>query len=90
MASVGRTEALISVEISCFFYILFFHPGAVSDSMQPHYIPVTVFSWSDLFLDPISLAWCFRGSAMTSHKKLIDVTASVDRNSRSFTKEKLY
>jgi len=30
------------------------------------------------------------GSAMTNHKKVIDVTASLDGNRLSFTKEKVY
>ena len=44
----------------------------------------------DLFLDGIFLEWDFRGGAMANHKKLIDVTASLDRNCVSFTKEKVY
>ena len=35
----------------------------------------------DLFLDQISLKEDSRGSAMTNHKKLVDVTASLIRNS---------
>ena len=61
----------------------------ISRSMQLYYIPVTAFSQTDLFLDRISLEWDSRGSGMTSHKKLIDVTASLDRNGLSFTKEKV-
>ena len=62
----------------------------MSRSMQFHYVPVTTFSYNDLFLDRISLEWDFRGGAMTNHKKLIDVTASLNRNCFSFTKEKVY
>ena len=66
----------------------------MSRSMQLHYIPVTAFSQtyfhSDLFLDRNSLEWDSHGSAMTNHKKLIDVTASLDRNCLSFTKEKVH
>ena len=39
------------------------------------------------FLDRISQEWDSRGSAMSNHKKLIDDTASLDRNCLSFTKE---
>ena len=53
----------------------------MSRSMQLHYIPVTAFSKTDLFLDRIFLEWDSRGSAMTNHKKLVDVT---------FTKGKVY
>ena len=42
------------------------------------------------FHGPISLEWDFRGNATTNHKKLIDVTALLDRNCLSFTKEKVY
>ena len=42
------------------------------------------------FLDRISQEWDSRGSDMTNHKKLIDITASLDRNFLSFTKEKGY
>ena len=62
----------------------------MSKSMQLHYIPVTAFSSTDLFLDRISSELDSRGSAMTNHKILIDVTASLDRNCLSFTKEKVY
>ena len=60
----------------------------MSRSMQLHYIPVMAFSWTNLFLDRISLQWDSRGSAKTNHKKLIDATASLDRNclSRSVCK----
>ena len=61
----------------------------MSTSMRLHYIPVTAFQQTDLFLDRISLALDSRGSAMTNHTKLIDVTASLDRNCFSFTKEKV-
>ena len=57
-------------------------------SRSMHYIPVTAVSWTDLFLDRISLDWESRGSAMTNHKKLICVTASLDRNRLSFTQKK--
>ena len=49
-------------------------------SMQLHYISVTAFSETDIFLDGIPLEYDSRGSAMTNHKKLIDVTASLERN----------
>ena len=62
----------------------------MSRSMQPHYIPVMAFSYTDLFLDRISLELDFHGSAMANHKTLIDVTASLDRNCLSFTKEKVH
>ena len=62
----------------------------MSRSMQLHYIPVTVFSWTDLFFDRISSELDSHGSAMTNHKTLIDVTASLDRNCLSFTKERVY
>ena len=41
-------------------------------------------------LDQISLEWDSHESALTNHKKLIDVTASLDQSCLSFTKEKLY
>ena len=44
-------------------------------SMQLHYISVTTFSQTDLFLDPISQEWHRLGSAITYHKKRIDVAA---------------
>ena len=59
-------------------------------SMQLHYIPVTAFSYTDLFLERIYFEEDSRGSAITNHKTLIDVTASLDRNCLSFTKEKVY
>ena len=62
----------------------------MSRSMQLHYIPVTVFSLTDLFLDRISSELDSHGSAMTNHMKLIDVTASLGRSCLSFTKEKVY
>ena len=52
----------------------------MSRSIQLHYIPVTAFSWTDLFLDRISSELDSYGSALTYHKTLIDVTASLDRN----------
>ena len=60
----------------------------ISRSMQPHYIPVTAFSY--LFLDRISLKWDSHGSAMINHKKVINVIASLDRNYLSLTKENGY
>ena len=39
----------------------------MSRSMQLHYIPVTAFSWADLFLDRISSELDSHGSAMTNH-----------------------
>ena len=62
----------------------------MSTNMQLHYIPVTAFSYTDLFLDRISLEWDSRGSAMTSHKKLIDVNASLDRNCESLSQKKRF
>ena len=62
----------------------------MSRSMQLHYIPVTTFSQTDLFLDPICQEWHRLGSAITYHKKLIDVAASLDRNCLSFTKKVSY
>ena len=62
----------------------------ISRSMQLHYIPVTAFSYTDLSLDRTTPEWDSRGSAMTNHKKLTDVTASLDRNCLSFSKEKMY
>ena len=63
--------------------------GWISRSMQLRNIPVAAFSNTNLFLDRISLD--SRGSAMTNHKKPIDVTASLDRNCLSqFTKETVY
>ena len=61
----------------------------MSRSMQLHYIPVTAFSQTDLFLDRISSELDSHRSAMTNLKTLIDVTASLDRNCFSFTKEKV-
>ena len=63
---------------------------SMSKSMQLNYIPVMAFSYTDLFLDRISSELDSHGSAMTNHKTLIDVTASLDRNCLSFTKEKVY
>ena len=62
----------------------------MSRSMQLNYIPVTAFLQTDLFLDRIYFEWDSRGRAITNHKTLIDVTASLDRNCLSFTKEKVY
>ena len=62
----------------------------MSGITQFHYIPVTAFSLTDLLLEQISLEWDSRGSAMTNHKKLNDVTASLDRNCVTFTKENVY
>ena len=62
----------------------------MSWSMQLNYIPAKAFSYTNLFLDRISLEWDSYGSAITNHNKLIDVTASLDRNCLSFTKEKVY
>ena len=62
----------------------------MSRSMQPHYISVTAFSQTDLFLNRIYFDWDSRGSATTNHKTLNDVTALLDRNCLSFTKEKVY
>ena len=62
----------------------------MSRSIQLHYIPVTAFSWTDLFLDRISMEGDSRGNAMTNHKTLIDVTALLDRNCLFFTREKVY
>lgn len=59
-------------------------------NMQLHYIPVAAFSYNDLFLYRISLEWDSRVSAMTNRKNLIDVTALLDQNCRSFVKEKVY
>ena len=39
----------------------------MSRSMQLHYIPVTAFSWTDLFLDRISSEFDSHGSAITNH-----------------------
>ena len=46
----------------------------MSRCMQLHYISVTAFSSTDLFLDRIYFEWDSRGSAITNHKTLIDVT----------------
>ena len=62
----------------------------MSRSMQLNYIPVAALSQTDLFLERIYFEWDFRGSAITNHKTLIDVTASLDRNCLSFTIEKVY
>ena len=59
----------------------------MSRSIQLPYIPVSAFLQTDLCLNRIFLEWDSRGSAMTNHKKLIDVTLSLDRNCLSFTKE---
>ena len=58
----------------------------MSRSVQLHYIPVTAFSGVHLFLDWISLEWDSRESVMTNYKKLVNVTASLDRNYLSFKK----
>ena len=62
----------------------------MSRSMQLHYISVTAFSKTNLFLDRIYFEWDTRGSAITNHKTLTDVTVSLDRNCLSFTKEKVH
>ena len=62
----------------------------MSRSMQLHYIPVTTFSETNLFLDRISSKFESHRSAMTNHKTLIDVTVSLDLNCVSFTKEKVH
>ena len=59
-------------------------------SMQLHYISVTAFSSTDLFLDRIYFEWDSRGGAITNHKTLIDIIALLDRNCLSFTREKVY
>ena len=46
-------------------------------------------SYTDIFLDQISFERDFREKAVTNHKKLIDDTASLDRNCLSLTKEKV-
>jgi len=56
--------------------------------MQLPYIPVTALSLTDLLLDRISFEWDSRGSTTPNHKKIIDVTASLDRNCLSFSKER--
>ena len=61
----------------------------MSSGMQLHYTSVTAFSYTDLFLERISLEWDSRASAMTNHKTLINVTASLDRSCFSFAKEKV-
>ena len=66
------------------------HQETMSKSMQLNYIPVTAFSYTDSFLDQVYFAWDSRGSVITNHKALTDVTASLDRNCLSFTKEKVY
>ena len=65
------------------------HQDPTSKSTQLYKIPVTAFSYTDLFLDRISLEWDTRESAMIDHKKIIDVTASLNRNYFSFTKAKM-
>ena len=45
---------------------------------------------SCLILDRTCVEWDSRGSAMTNHKKLIDVTASLDRNCPLFHEKKAY
>ena len=62
----------------------------MSRSMQLHYISVTAFSETDLFLNQIYFEWDFRGSAIANHKTLIDISALLDRNCLSCTKEKEY
>ena len=62
----------------------------MSRSMQLNYIPVTAFSQTDLFLERIYFEWDSRGSAITNHKTLIDVTTLLNRNCPSVTKEKVY
>ena len=62
----------------------------MSRSMELHFIPVTAISKTDLFLDIISSELDSHTSGMTNHKTLIDVTASLDRNCLSFTKEKVH
>ena len=49
-----------------------FQQEPMSRSMQLNYIPVPVFSLTDLFLDRIFFEWDSRGSAITNHKTLID------------------
>ena len=58
----------------------------MSRGMQLSYISVTAFSLIDLVLDRICFKWDSRGSAITKHKALIDVTASLDRNCLFFHK----
>ena len=64
----------------------------MSRSTQLYYIPVTAFSKTDLFLDRISLEWDSSGSLIpgTNYKTLIDVTAPLERNCLSFSKETVY
>ena len=62
----------------------------ISRNMPLDYIPLTSFSYADLFLDRISLEWDSRAIVITNYKGEIDVTASLDRNCLSFTAEKVY
>ena len=62
----------------------------MSRNMQLNYIPVTALLLTDLFLDRVYFEWDSCGSAITNHKTLIDVTASLEQNCLSFTKEKVY
>ena len=61
----------------------------MSKGIQLHHISVTVFAKTGWFLDRISLEWDYRGSIMTNQEKLIDVTASLDRNCLSSKENKL-
>ena len=60
----------------------------MSRSIQLHYIPVTAFSQTDLLLDRISSELDSHGSAMTNHKTLNDVTASLRPELPFFHKRK--
>ena len=56
---------------------------------QAHATPLYSYPVTALTLYRISLRCDSRGSAMTNHKKLIDVTPSLDRDCLPFTKEKI-
>ena len=63
---------------------------SMSRSMQLHYTSVTAFSKTDSFLNRIYFKWDSRGSVITNHKTLIDVTALLDRTAFLSQKEKVY
>ena len=82
---VYNTEAFLFITTNLYFRVklktkghttnvIVRHQDPMSRSMQLHYVPITEFSRTDLLLDRIFLKWDSRGSVMTNHKILVDVS----------------
>ena len=57
-------------------------------NMQLHYIPVTPFSSTDLFLDQISLEWDSRGSTMSDQSQETNFTSLCHWTRTAFLSQK--